>query len=83
MDKWIDLLLNLFQHCIYSDAFQGLLFCLQIVGYEYDSVVDEVKSEGRVFETFESLLDNLSPMYQLQFGMEVSEKLKHLVDDQK
>lgn len=56
--------------------------CLQIVGKEYDCVVDEVKGEGRVYETFSSLLDNVSPMYQLQFGMAISDKLKHLIEDQ-
>ena len=59
----------------------AILACvIQIVGNEYDSVVDEVKKKGRVFETFASLLDNVSAMYQLQFGMAVSEKLKHLID---
>lgn len=55
---------------------------LQIVGKEYDSIVDEVKGEERVFETFASLLDNVSPMYRLQFGMAISDKLKHLIDNQ-
>ena len=55
---------------------------LQIVGNEYDVIVDEVKKEGRVFETFASLLDNVSPMYRLQFGMAISDKLKHLIGDQ-
>ena len=54
----------------------------QIVGNNYDVIVDEVKKEGRVFETFASLLDNISPMYRLQFGMAISDKLKHLIDDQ-
>lgn len=53
---------------------------LQIVGNNYDVIVDEVKKEGRVFETFASLLDNISPMYRLQFGMAISDKLKHLID---
>jgi len=43
--------------------------------------VDEVKEEGRIFETFASLLDNVSPMYRLQFGMAISDKLKHLLND--
>ena len=49
---------------------------------EYDCVMDDVKEEGRVFETFSSLLDNVSPMYRLQFGMAISDKLKHLIDNQ-
>ena len=55
---------------------------LQIVGNDHDIIVDKVKKEGRVFETFASLLDNISPMYRLQFGMAISDKLKHLIDDQ-
>ena len=58
-----------------------VLVVLQIVGNDYDTIVDEVKKEGRVFETFASLLDNISPMYRLQFGMAISDKLKHLIDD--
>ena len=54
---------------------------LQIVGNKYDSIVDEVKKDEKVFESFSALLDNVSPMYRLQFGMAISEKLKHLVDD--
>ena len=73
MDKFIIIIL--------ADAYV-LFCCLQIVGNEYDSVVDEVKSEGRIFETFASLLDNVSPMYRLQFGMAISEKLKHLIDNE-
>ena len=55
---------------------------LQIVGEEYDSIVDEVKKEGKVYETYSSLLDSVSPMYRLQFGIAISEKLKCLVDNQ-
>ena len=54
----------------------------QIVGNKYDSIVDEVQSEGRIFETFASLLDSVSPLYRLQFGMALGDKLKELVDHQ-
>ena len=54
---------------------------LQIVAYEFDCVVDEVRKEKRIFETMSSLLNTISPMYRVKFGMAISEKLKHLVDD--
>ena len=50
------------------------------MAYEFDCVVDEVKKEKRIFETIDSLLHTISPMYRLQFCMAIGEKLKHLVD---
>lgn len=60
----------------------NIIVLLQIVGNQYDSIVDEVQEEGRIFESFTSLLDNVSPMYRLQFGMVLSDKLKQLTDNQ-
>jgi len=51
------------------------------VAYEFDRVVEEVRKEKKIFETLVSLLSDVSPMYRLQFSKAISEKLKHLVNN--